>query len=83
MVGQTLVVCTAGNPVTVNGSLPEHMTTAKVPNFEPCTSRGSILSHASGVYFVSPNGLIICGQGGAINVTKDLLTRDKWRLVCW
>ena len=76
--GQTLVVCTVGNPVTVNGSLPEHMTTAKVPNFEPCTSRGSILSHASGVYFVSPNGLILCGQGGAVNVTKDLLTRDKW-----
>jgi len=77
--GQTLIVCTAGNPVAVNGSMPEAMTTAKMPNFEPCTSRGSILSHASGVYFVSPNGLIICGQGGALNVTRDLITRDKWR----
>jgi len=77
--GQTLVVCTGGNPVTVNGSLPEHMTTAKVAAFEPCTSRGSILSSDAGVLFVSPNGLILCNQTGAANITKDLLTRDKWR----
>lgn len=77
--GQTLVVCTVGNPVTVNGALPEHMTTAKIAAFEPCTSRGSILSSDAGVVFVSPNGLIICNQGSANNITKDLLTRDKWR----
>jgi len=76
---QTLVACTAGNPVAVNGSLPEHMTTAKVALFEPCTSRGSILSSPDGVYYVSPNGLILCSQGSAINVTKSLLTRDKWK----
>jgi hypothetical protein len=77
--GQTLVVCTAGNPVTVNGSVPEAMTTSKVPKFEPCTSRGSILSSAGGVFFTSPNGLILCDQGQAVNVTDSLLTRDKWQ----
>ena len=76
---QTLVVCTSGNPVTVNGSSPNSLTTAKIPKFEPCTSRGSILSSPSGVLFVSPNGLILCGQGGAVNITKDLLTRDRWK----
>ena len=80
VVGQTLIACTAGNPVSVNGALPEHLTTAKIASFEPCTSRGSILSSASGVYFVSPNGLIVSGQGGAVNATKDLITRDKWAL---
>jgi hypothetical protein len=77
--GQTLVVCTAGNPVSVNGSVPEAMTTSKVPKFEPCTSRGSILSSAGGVFFTSPNGLILCNQGAATNVTESLLTRDKWQ----
>jgi hypothetical protein len=76
---QTLVVCTAGNPVTVNGSIPEALTTAKVAAFEPCTSRGSILSDPGGVYFVSPNGLILCNQGSAVNITKNYLTRDKWK----
>jgi hypothetical protein len=76
---QTLVACTVGNPVAVGGSLPEHMTTAKVALFEPCTSRGSILSSPNGVFYISPNGLILCSQGSAINVTKNLLTRDKWQ----
>jgi hypothetical protein len=76
---QTLVACTAGNPVTVNGSIPEALTTAKVALFEPCASRGSILSDPSGVYFISPNGLILCSQGSAINITKNYLTRDKWK----
>ena len=79
VVGQTLVACTAGNPVTVNGSMPEALTTAKIANFEPCTSRSSILSSPNGVVFVSPNGLIVCGQGGAVNITKSLVTRDKWK----
>ena len=77
--GQTLVVCTVGYPTTVNGSLPEHMTTAKVASFQPCSSRGSILSSAGGVFFVSPTGLILCNQNGATNVTENLLTRDKWK----
>jgi len=77
--GQTLVVCTIGHPVMVNGALPEHMTTAKVPKFEPCTSRGSILSSEQGVLFVSPNGLILCAKGSATNITEGLITRDKWR----
>lgn len=75
---QTLVACTAGNPVTINGSIPDNLTSAKIAKFEPCTSRGSILSSPNGVMFTSPNGLILCGQGGAINVTKDLLTHNKW-----
>jgi hypothetical protein len=77
--GQTLVVCTIGHPVMVNGALPEHMTTAKVSKFEPCISRGSILSSAAGVLFASPNGLVLCAQGSAVNLTKDLITRDKWQ----
>ena len=78
--GQMLIACTAGNPVMVSGSLPESLNTVKVASFEPCTSRGSILSSPSGVTFVSPNGLILCEPRGAINITKDLVTRDKWKL---
>jgi hypothetical protein len=73
--GQTLVVCTVGYPAVVSGALPEHMGTAKVAVFEPCVSRGSILSSDAGVLFVSHNGLIAVTQKGATNITKDLVTR--------
>jgi hypothetical protein len=64
--------------MTVNGSVPSNLSSAKIAKFEPCTSRGSIISSPEGVLFTSPNGLIICGNSGAVNVTKNLLTHDKW-----
>lgn len=75
---QLLVVCTSGNPVTVNGAVPSNLNAMKIPKFEPCTSRGSILSSPGGVVYASPNGIVMCGQGDAVVATKELLTRDKW-----
>jgi len=78
VVGQTLVVCTAGYPATATGTHPSIMTMSKLTQFEPCLSRGSILSSTEGVYYASPNGLILVASGQVTNVTKDLLTKDKW-----
>lgn len=76
---QTLVVCTSGYPVTMTGNHPAYMTQAKLNSFEPCTSRGGIISAPEGVYYTSPNGLILVANGNADNITKALLTRDKWQ----
>ena len=76
---KTLVACTAGNPVTVNGAVPDNLNTARIAKFEPCLSRGSILSSPNGVVYISPNGLIMVGYEGAVNITTNLLTRDKWK----
>lgn len=79
VIGQTLVVCTQGYPVTMTGSHPSFMAPAKLTNFEPCSSRGSILSTPEGVYYASPNGLVLVNPGRAENITREMITKDKWQ----
>lgn len=78
VVGQTLVVCTQGYPAALTGVHPATITESQLAAFEPCTSRGSIISAAEGVYYASPNGLILVANGGATNVTRTLINKDKW-----
>lgn len=78
IVGQTLVVCTTGYPMTASGVNPLYITTSTLTTFEPCTSRESILSTPEGVYYSSPNGLVLVNPGAAAVVTRDLITPDKW-----
>lgn len=77
--GQTLIVCTEGFPTAITGINPASMTMAKVSTFEPCMSRGSIVSAPEGVYYASPNGLILAAQGLFTNVTKKYITKDRWQ----
>ncbi len=81
VVNQTLVVCTSGYPVTMTGSHPSLMNNAKLNAFEPCTSRGSVLSTPEGVYYASSNGLVLVNIGQAQNITRDMITRDKWKQI--
>lgn len=78
IVGQTLVVCTTGYPMTASGVNPTYITTSTLATFEPCTSRESIMSAPEGVYYASPNGLVLVNPGLATNVTRDLITPDRW-----
>lgn len=78
VINQTLVVCTRGSPYTASGVNPATITTAKLAAFEPCLSRGSIISTEEGVFYTSPNGLILVNPGIAINVTRQAVSRDKW-----
>lgn len=75
---QTLVVCTAGHPLTASGSAPSFITTSKLTSMEPCTGRGSIVSAPEGVYYASPNGLVLVNVGAAANITKDLVDPARW-----
>lgn len=77
--GQTLIVCTEGYPTAITGINPASMSMAKVSTFEPCTSRGSIVSTPEGVYYASPNGLILAANGSFTNVTQQYITKDKWQ----
>lgn len=78
LIGQTLVVCTTGYPMTASGVNPLYITTSTLTTFEPCTSRLSIVSSPEGVYYASPNGLVLVNPGLAENITKDLVTADRW-----
>lgn len=79
VVNQTLVVCTAGYPVTMTGNHPAYMNSSKLNAFEPCVSRGSIVSAPEGVYYASPNGLVLVNVGSADNITRNLVSRDRWQ----
>lgn len=81
VVGQTLAVMTTGNPATASGVNPASITTAKLAPFEPCTNKGSIMSTEAGVFYASPNGLILVNAGVAENITKQYISRDKWNEV--
>jgi hypothetical protein len=78
IINQTLVVCTKGFPMTATGSTPGNITTSTLTSLEPCLSRGSIISSPEGVYYASPNGLVLVANGGALNITRQLILKDDW-----
>lgn len=75
---QTLVICTAGYPMVATGIHPDSISLSKLASFEPCMSRGSILSAPEGVYYASPNGLVLVANGVASLVTEGLVAKDEW-----
>lgn len=78
MIGQSLVVCTNGNPYVAAGVNPASVTTSKLASFEPCLTKGSIVSAEEGVYYASANGLMVVNPGLANNLTKEFISKDKW-----
>jgi hypothetical protein len=78
VINQTLVVCTAGYPVVATGIHPDSISMSKLSSFEPCMSRGSILSTPEGVYYASPNGLVLVANGVANLVTDGMIQKDEW-----
>lgn len=79
VMNQTLVICTTGFPMTGTGVNPEVFSTSKLANFDPCISRGSILSTVEGVYYASVGGLVKVIPGKAELITGNLMSKDKWQ----
>lgn len=78
--GQSAIICTAKTPYIATGVNPASMSLTKIEFPEPCISRGSVLSTDNGVYYCSPNGLILVKQDGtATNTTELWITRERWR----
>lgn len=77
--GQTLCVLTEGLPYQCTGSDPSVMTLAQIPFPYPCTSQGSIVTSASGIYYAAPNGIALITPGGGGLATTKLLTKEKWQ----
>lgn len=76
---QSLVCCTEAYPVTMQGTHPQYIQVNKLVNHEPCLSRGSILSGPEGVFYASPNGLVLVVPGLAENVTKGIISKKNWQ----
>lgn len=78
VMGQTLIVCTAVSPYAVSGVSPASMSMSRISVIEPCMSRGSIVSTPVGVIYASQAGLVLVTPAGSRNLTRDIITSDKW-----
>jgi hypothetical protein len=77
-IGNSLNIITEGQPFIASGMTPDTMTIGKVTANEPGISRGSIFPAGEGVYYASPNGLILLNTSGTINTTQNLMEREFW-----
>jgi hypothetical protein len=78
VVGQTLVIGTQGFPYWGTGVNPSVFSLSLIRAIEPCLSRGSIVSAPEGVYYASPNGLVLCNNGAVAVVTRQLMLKEDW-----
>lgn len=78
VIGQTLIACTAVSPYAISGVNPAAMAQSRIAVTEPCMSRGSIISTPQGVAYAAPEGLVLVTPGGATNLTREMITKDKW-----
>lgn len=74
----TLVIGTESQPYVGQGISPSSFTMRKSDVVEPCLSRRGVVSSSIGVYYPSPNGLMLVGGGGPQLVTRDIVTKDEW-----
>lgn len=78
VIGQTLIVCTSGSPYAISGVNPANMAVSRIAVYEPCLSRGSIVSTPTGVAYASPNGLAVAVPGQVQVVTRNVISKDLW-----
>lgn len=78
--GNTIVVATSGFTYLVSGVDPRNLTVEKLPDPYPCIAKRSMASGDRGVIYACNSGLVWVGFGGLQVVTRDVLTRDEWRL---
>lgn len=77
--GQSVVVCTSGNPVVISGLHPESMSADPVKSPWPCVAKRGISSADFGVQYPSTVGMVLVGPGGASIVTRALYTAHEWK----
>ena len=77
-VGTSLVILTENTPQIASGVAPSQMTLGKIASREPCISRGSVVPAGEGVYYASPNGLILVSTLGTTSVTQPIISKEYW-----
>lgn len=78
VIGQSLIICTSGSPYVASGVNPANMALSRIAVYEPCLSRGSIVSTPIGVTYASPNGLAVAVPGQVQVVTRNIISKDLW-----
>lgn len=79
IVADSLIVLTEGRPTVVSGQRPDALTIITFDTPEPCVSPNSIVSSPEGVYFAGSNGVMLVNAGGAVNISRALISEAQWR----
>ena len=74
-----IIVMTTSHPYFGEGMSPGNITLQKMDAVEPCVSQRSIATTVDGVYYASPQGIIVATGGTTQLVTRQLFTREEWQ----
>lgn len=74
-----IVAATTDKPVILQGTNPDSYTVFVLDANFPCVSGRSMVDMGEVAMFASHDGLIAVGEGGAKNITLNILHRDYWR----
>lgn len=75
---ETLVVLTKAMPYVMFGSDPNTMVVRKSELAEACVSKRSIVSMSGGVFYASPNGIVMIGPSGGKLITEGIIDKEFW-----
>jgi hypothetical protein len=76
----SIIVTTNSRPYIVDGGTPASMSLQKIDSIDPCLSRRSMATTLEGVYYASPQGIVLARPGGVSLVTQRLFSREEWYL---
>ena len=74
-----IVVATSSHPYYAEGMAPINVTLEKLDSIDPCVSRRSIATTLNGVYYASPQGIILHTGASTQLVSYQSFTREEWQ----
>jgi len=74
-----IIVMTTSHPYVGSGMSPAAVTMQKLDSIDPCVSRRSIATTLAGVYYASPQGIVLNDSTQSTLVTQQLFTREEWQ----
>lgn len=77
--GNTILVTTTSHPYFGEGMSPLNITLEKLDSIDPCVSRRSIAATLAGIYYASPQGIVVFNGTNTQLASYQLFTREEWQ----
>lgn len=74
-----IIITTTSHPYIGSGMSPLSLTMQKLDSIDPCVSRRSMATTLAGVFYASPQGIIINDGTKGTLATEKLFTREEWQ----
>lgn len=74
-----IIVTTTSHPYFAEGMSPLNLTFQKMDSIDPCISRRSMATTLNGVYYSSPQGIVVATGSKTELATFSLFTREEWQ----